>query len=287
MDVVLVYNGLGNQMSQYALFMSKKALGQKVRRVFWNNDHNGIELQEVFGISTRMGCVDWLLKRLCLMLYHDTIPSVCRLVAKLGVSFFIEDLNHSFQPSVLEASKGLMFWIGGWHHPAYFESIARPLREMYRFPVVDDESNQDVLSDAQKVNAVAIHIRRGDYLVGDNYRYLGTVCTDKYYRNAISYMENRLQANPKFYVFSNDMQWSRAFMKGKDCIFVDWNTGRESWKDMYLMSQFGNLIISNSTFSWWAAYLGNRNKTVCRPPFFINNEVAPGFYLDDWIEISN
>lgn len=288
MDVILVYNGLGNQMSQYALYLSKKSMGQHVRCIFQDTGHNGIELDKVFGIPTKMNFWDWGLKTLCMQKKQDYFhPSFFgKVLTRCGVRLFIEG-KHSVYPFVLKGARGITFYVGGWHHPDYFKRIDPKIRETYRFPAFSEDQNLEVLNEAQNSHAVAIHIRRGDYLDCENYKALGMVCTEIYYRNAISYMENRIGAKIRFYVFSNDMQWSRRFMEGKDCVFVDWNEGKNSWKDMSLMSQFGNLIIPNSTFSWWSAYLGNRNKTVCRPPFFVNNETVPGFYLENWIEISN
>ena len=283
MDIILVNNGLGNQMSQYALYLSKKARGQRVRRFFRDTAHNGIELDTVFGVSTRMSRIDMLLQSL----YLNRWPRINRVLRKLEMLDKIIEIDHSFQPRVLAASSGIRFLIGGWHHPSYFGVIESTIRETYKFPAIVDESNLMVQRGAHEGNAVAIHIRRGDYMQGADYELYGSVCTECYYMNAIRYMEHKIRENLIFYVFSNDMQWSREFMAEKECVFVEWNRGVDSWKDMYLMSQFRYLIIPNSTFSWWAAYLGQEEKIVCRPPFFVNHEHCPGFYPEIWVEIDN
>lgn len=287
MDIVIVNNGLGNQMSQYALYMSKKALHQHVRCLFMDTAHNGIELKNVFGIPITNGRWGNLIIRfyMCLIKRRFFFP-VNSILSKLNIRFFIET-NHSFQPEILKESKGVVFYVGGWHHPSYFKEIDCMVREIYSFPSVTGSANQKIISESCNPNAIALHIRRGDYFEGENYKLYGMVCTDNYYRNAISYMEKYVTSNPIYYVFSNDIDWAKSFLRGRNCVFVNWNKGADSWKDMYLMSQFKNIIIPNSTFSWWAAYLGCKDKIVCRPPFFVNNEYAPGFYLDNWIEISN
>ena len=283
MDIVVVFNGLGNQMSQYALYLSKKARGQHVSCICRDTAHNGIELDTVFGIPTRMNFIDRLLQGL----YLNRWPRINRVLRKLNMLDKIIETDHSFQSHVLTETRGIRFLIGGWHHPSYFSAIESTIREVYKFPAIMDDSNLKVLRGAHEGNAVAIHIRRGDYMHGADYQLYGSVCTECYYMNAIRYMKHKIGGTLKFYVFSDDMQWSREFLDGKDCVYVEWNQGVDSWKDMYLMSQFKHLIISNSTFSWWAANLGQKEKIVCRPPFFVNHEHCPGFYPESWVEIDN
>ena len=287
MDVILVFNGLGNQMSQYALYMRKKALHQKVRCLFMDTAHNGIELHQLFGIHTRPTLIDRLLKKLYTGLLYGKFNyyPVNAILAKLNIKLYIET-DHSFQPQVLQESKGIVFQVGGWHHPHYFKPINCQVRDTFQFPAITDTQNQTILKESALLNAVAIHIRRGDFFEGENYRLYGKVCTEDYYRNAIRYMETNFVSHPRFFVFSNDMEWSKQFMEGRDCVFVDWNKGTDSWKDMCLMSQFRYIIIPNSTFSMWAAHLGRQDKVVCRPPYFVDQEVVKGFFPEEWIEIS-
>lgn len=54
--------------------------------------------------------------------------------------------------------------------------------------------------------------------------------------------------------------------KDMDAIYVGWNKGDESYKDMQLMSLCKHNIIANSTFSWWGAWLNNsENKVMIAP----------------------
>lgn len=285
MDVILIFNGLGNQMSQYALYLSKKSRHQKVRCLFVNNDHNGIELNSLFGVDTHPKLLDKFLMRCYMWLISPASPLLKRILYRINVKV-IKEFDYSYQKEVLESSFGLVFYWGGWHHPKYFERIEDYIREKYTFPSIFDAPSMNVLGGASQSNSIAIHFRRGDYLDKKNHNHFGKVCTDEYYNNAIHFMEEKIK-NPIYYIFSDDIEWCRIFMKNKKCVFVDWNTSDDSWKDMFLMSQFKNLIIPNSTFSWWAAFLGRKDKLVCRPPYFMNHKIVPGFFLDNWVEIAN
>ena len=69
-------------------------------------------------------------------------------------------------------------------------------------------------------------------------------------------------------------------------IYVNFNSGSDSWQDMFLMSQCKHNIIANSSFSWWGAWLNrNTNKIVITPSRFINLEENSDIIPDTWIRI--
>ena len=69
-------------------------------------------------------------------------------------------------------------------------------------------------------------------------------------------------------------------------IYVDWNKGQESFRDMQLMSLCKHNIIANSSFSWWGAWLNqNKDKVVMAPKDWMNKRVANDPICKDWIRI--
>ena len=100
MNVIFVFNGLGNQMSQYALYLHKKALGQKVRCVFKNTAHNGIELNRLFGIDIDNSSFSSLYKMLQLLFSYMKCRSYLRgvkwILNKLHINGFIEEDDYSY-----------------------------------------------------------------------------------------------------------------------------------------------------------------------------------------------
>ena len=79
-------------------------------------------------------------------------------------------------------------------------------------------------------------------------------------------------SNPVFYCFSDDIEWCKANLPGADIRYVDWNQGSESYLDMYLMSRCKHNVVSNSTFSMWAAWLNNNSeKIIYRPSRYYTN----------------
>jgi Glycosyl transferase family 11 len=76
-----------------------------------------------------------------------------------------------------------------------------------------------------------------------------------YYHPAMTYIRERV-SNPKFFVFSEDFDWASANFRASDTVVV--KPGQEA-QDIFLMSLCSHAIIANSSFSWWAAYLGDQN----------------------------
>jgi Glycosyl transferase family 11 len=105
----------------------------------------------------------------------------------------------------------------------------------------------------QSDNSVCIHYRRGDYLRNPNYK---TISVD--YTLGV-YSEYFYPAPIK--AFSDDYEFIRLHHDG------DINLKQDEIADLISMVNCRHHIISNSTFSWWAAYLSG-GFTVYPPEWF-------------------
>jgi hypothetical protein len=95
-------------------------------------------------------------------------------------------------------------------------------------------------------------------------------------------------SNPIFFVFTNDVPWVRENFKGDEFQIVDINSGKNSWRDMFLISNCQHHINSNVSFSWWCAWLDQKpGKIVMVPERFLANKDLKDIYPDDWIKINN
>jgi hypothetical protein len=101
----------------------------------------------------------------------------------------------------------------------------------------------------------SVHVRRGDYLNNLEYH---TPCDVDYFNKAIE-----LIGDSYFIFFSDDIEWVKENFKGKNFIY---SNNQNEIEDFTFMTQCDNNIISNSSFSWWAAYLNdNKEKKVIAP----------------------
>lgn len=294
MRIIKIHGGLGNQMFQYAFAKScaihsgddiyldistyKKNINNKKGI---DSLHNGYELERLFNLDLPEADIKDVLK---LGTLPDTFLHRFQRKYLTKKTHYIERGLQSVNQELLKSNKNL-YLEGYWQSEDYFSNCADVIRKAFEFKISPDQKNQDLLKDNK--NLVSIHVRRGDYLKLSGF----AVCTEEYYSDAIKYMKEKF-ADAIFLVFSDDISWCRDFFKiiinPDKCIFVDWNTGFNSWQDMYLMSHCKGNIIANSTFSWWGAWLNNSSdkcivapKKWCTLPEFDVSRLVP----DSWIRL--
>lgn len=247
--------GLGNQMFIYAFYLSlkNKYSDKSIYIDTQNYKKNDIELSRVFDINI------------------DTIPVYKRMRYKVFPFRLANTLNidmycyrkkpitdQSFASSNLSSGAYLK---GFWQSEDYFSNIESTIKEIYSFHKPVSNINNECINEIKQTESVSIHIRRGDYLNNNNKDYFLNLSDTNYYDNAINLLGNR-----KFFIFSDDIEWCRHRFNNIDAVFVDWNKGENSWIDMYLMSLCKMVVVANSSFSWWGAYL-NSSKTIFVPSY--------------------
>lgn len=174
---------------------------------------------------------------------------------------------------------------GYWQDLRYFEEEHK-VKDYFKFRELDSR-NKKICGQIKNHNSISIHIRRGDYVKNSLYE---GICTLDYYKKAIDYIKKRVE-EPHFYVFSNDIRWSRENigLKENEVDYIDWNVDVDSYKDMQLMSYCKHNIIANSSFSWWGAFLNRNSKKIVISPKIWNNlrseESSNMLIRDEWIKI--
>lgn len=149
------------------------------------------------------------------------------------------------------------------------ELIDEEIRRVFTFPEITDDKNRKMVEMLDGCNAVAIHARRGDMLSTNGWCY-----KYGYFRRAVAHIRKHVE-NPVFVFFTNpgSIEWCKENSKifgldyTKDTVlFVDWNGGTESYRDMQLMGHCKHAIITNSSFGWWGAYfIANPSKITISP----------------------
>ncbi len=153
------------------------------------------------------------------------------------------------------------------------ERIDEELRRAFTFPTYDTK-NGEFAEELRKLNSVTIHARRGDMLGANGFCY-----KYGYFKRAVTFIKKNVP-NPVFIFFCDpgSVQWCHenyaqfGLNEDKDKIlFVDWNRGENSFRDMQLMADCKHNIVTTSTFGWWGAYLNdNPDKITCSPDLRYN-----------------
>ena len=133
---------------------------------------------------------------------------------------------------------------------------------------------------------IAVHVRRGDYLKAET-RSVHGVLGDSYYKNALKQMDAHFGDALPLKVFSDDHSATRTLFErsNRKIEFVQEPLGSDPIESMLLMSQGAGVITANSSFSWWAAWLGEGvTRPVCVPnPWFRTKSFnLNDLFLQNW-----
>ena len=288
MIISRLIGGLGNQMFQYAAGRSLAIANSCELRLdisgFENYAlHNGYEL-DLFNIKAQIASTKDVSK-----LVSTNHSRLSRYISRqLGIkksTHFIEK-SFTFDHKFFDA-KPPVYLDGYWQSYKYFESIESQLRHEFSLKYYLSKLNLDTSEQISSVNAVSVHIRRGDYVSNKHTNSVHGVCSLDYYRSAIKTITERVD-NPVFFIFSDDIAWVKDNLAiSSGAVYVDHNSGRQSYNDMYLMSLCQHHIIANSSFSWWGAWLGsNPNKIVISPKqWFINDTITDDLIPKSWVRL--
>lgn len=290
MDVVVIFNGLGNQMSQYAFYLAKKRTSPRTIAVFVpgsNFSHSSLDISSVFGIRLP----GTIVTRLMMLFYNSLRYNKRKFIVKLfRLRLINEPNNYDYSEDFLyPGPRGINFYCGGWHSERYFKSLEDKLNNLYRFPLDNDE---DFIRWKERIqgaaDSVSLHVRRGDYvnISPDDYYQFGGVATLDFYKKAIEHIKGAV-GQCTFFVFSDDVSWCREQFGDETFFYVDCNSGNKSWRDLYLMTLCRHHINANSTFSWWGAWLNADSEgVVIRPNWFIRGVETKDFYPQGWMMVN-
>ena len=273
MKYLILSGGLGNQMFEYAFYLACKQIGIRIKlnRDLYeiNRMHNGYLLGEVFGVSNGEVCRSNKLSVLFTRIMRKYHP--LNLVYTEQPLLYCED-------AFLTKKK---VYDGCFIHPRYFEGIEDIIHQSFVFRKID-LNNVNLGNKMSCEDSVSLHIRRGDFLNNPIYG----VCDEDYYRKSVEYIKQKIE-KPIFYIFSDDQEWSENLIKklGVDYFMVSSNKGKDSYKDMYLMTRCRHNVIANSTFSWWGAWLNeNKDKIVVSPNKWTIT-INMDYRLPNWVYI--
>lgn len=298
MKIINISGGLGNQMFQYAFALSLKNRFpdedvyvdiSHYHTLFFKqykgiNLHNGFEIDTVFP-NASLPIAGW--KQIMKVSYY--IPNY--VLSRLGRKYLPQrrtelvpqNSTYSFLPEAF--TPGDCYYEGFWQSIRNFEGIKSKIRETFAHPEPNNY-NRVLIENIVTCDSVGIHVRRGDYLNEPEYC---NICSVGYYKKGIEQILSDGKSHV-FYLFSNDMQWCKENIEplvgNNKIVYVTGNKGKESCWDMFLMTYCKDLIIANSSFSWWGAFLNKNINRVIAPDPWLNRDCEMDIYDSSWIRIS-
>lgn len=127
----------------------------------------------------------------------------------------------------------------------------------------------------KQIPTLAIHVRRGDYL---NYQEVYRVLNNDYYQAAYKHLESLPQL--KVLIFSDDIAWCKKHLAlpANYCNVEFISEDIPDYLALMLMTRCQHVIGSNSTFSWWGAYLNQENGIKIFPATWRNDGISAEYY---------
>lgn len=171
---------------------------------------------------------------------------------------------------------------GYWQSERYFADVAPALRTDLTFKGAHSTESVRLAETLDRASAVSVHMR--SYREVNYVSALHSPVGIEYYVAAARWMAQQV-ASPIFYCFSDDVEWARRRLHLPwPVVIVDTNADRGvdgAVDDLWLISQFKHHIVSNSTYSWWGAWLGDRKEGNIVAPRRMS-QVTRDYYPKRW-----
>jgi hypothetical protein len=285
---VSLYGRLGNQLFQYAFAYSTS---KKLKTNFYIDlSSQKFTINEYFLLTSSL--TTFLDKHFFSVKGYKNIFShyFRTSYSKAVRSFFNNERTYPFDVTpndVLCRLEDKTMYHGYFQSEAFFSEYKTDIKNLFRI------KNQIKKGYHLKFNPIfqdkkiiAVHLRRTDYhnLSIPNLGSSDLTIPSRYYHNLIASLNNE---NTIFVFISDEPKFIESefdYIKNKIISHDNEIT------DFQHMLNADICIISNSTFSWWAAYLNEKQKKIVYCPkyflgFHINKTVPPYIYPDDWIQI--
>lgn len=218
--------------------------------------------------------------------FHSKLDYSCSIFRKIAVN------NRSFESSYIEPEHLCHSYCfpeirsdtvlhGFFQNEKYFAECRDQILDL--FEIEKRRSDRLKLKYPNIESSYFIHIRRGDFVRSKNFR----VNFDKYHEKCIETLKSS-RGDVKFHIFSDDINWCKTKWKYYDKDNMTLITGLDEVDSLYLMSMCKGGICSNSTFSWWGAYLNRDDeKIIFMPDKWLNCKWAktPAEIIPDWAQI--
>lgn len=283
MKFVKTWGGLGNQLFQYAFGLYlHEVTGQPVCYLD--------ELGHPYADKGILNKVTNLPSAMVQLSYRKFYPfyfsgsyrihrKLLQYFPQLSSEIIVEKLGEDFSESLL----GFSLFDGYWQDLLFVEHVQMKLLSQIHLKKKNEQYSK-VATLIQNSNlSISIHIRRGDYLKSDFH-----VVQDIGFIHQAIGMMNKYFTQPTYFVFSDDMEWAKKNLcrKGNFHFIENISDFDSTEYDFFLMQQCQHHIISNSTFSWWSAWLcTNPEKKVIAPSKWLvrKNHITKKMLPKEWI----
>ena len=294
--IAKISEGLGNQLFMYA---NAYAISRKFDLNLCLDPYSGYYKNNIrsfmlnnFNISSKIAPSEWIFSNN----YRNLIKKIkikCDFFKKKK-SFLFESKDKNkltkFSSIKLDNFNDQIYIDGNFESEKYFSDYRNDLLNEFSFK--KDMSNNKYLDIIRKNNVVSISIRQNRYSERRNNKFDQNSIsksqdfvakTVDYIYQAIKLISSKVN-NPKFLLWSNDFADLEKYFPKNEFLHVI-NAENKILNDFYFLTQCKYFIVGPSTFSWWGAWLSNKEDKICVRPKNINPSNNIDFWPESWISI--
>ena len=294
--IAKISEGLGNQLFMYA---NAYAISKKFNFKLCLDPYSGYYKNNIrsfmlnnFNISANIAPSNWIFSNN----YRNLIKKIkikCDFFKKKKSFLFeLKDKNKltKFNSITLDNISDTFYVDGNFESEKYFLHYRKDLLKEFAFK--NDLSDNKYLDIIKKHNVVSISVRQNRYSEREKNKF-DKYSIDKsrdfvaetvnYIYQSINFIKTKVN-NPKFLIWSNDFTDLEKYFPTNKFLYVV-NSENKILYDFYLLTQCKYFIVGPSTFSWWGAWLSNRENKICIRPKNINPSNNVDFWPESWISI--
>lgn len=265
--------GFGNQLFQICFALYLKQQGKKPYLYIFNkhnhNDHNFYMINdEDFDLTPINLVFETSIKKL------KSVGFLDRSIFSIVKQDSIEDIKKC----EIKNKKLVTSFNGFWQDKYFVDQVFDEFKEgLLKTKAFDDSLKKKALE-----GSTMLHVRRGDHQA-----YLPLT----YYEDAL--IEASKIDNFIFDIYTDDVEWVKNKNEFKNARNIYGPSDKADIKSDTLntfanMLNYDNFIISNSTYSWWAAKISEKDysKVYYPYPHWPKQNYHPDIYYDNWIRIN-
>lgn len=282
---VLLMGKLGNQLFQYAFAISRAEELQSNYEIILTNSEQNVA-KKYFELPSDT-TASW---KYSFSFLRERTKKKLLGSAKYNTTLNAVEFNNEQSPEeVLKLAATNGRYKGFFQSDRFFKKNASLIKKQLEIK----ESYQKIFSEKYEElfannKVVVIHIRAKDYLTHGNEALGGKslVLPKSYYENCLEKINTK---DAKVLFVSDDIPYCKQIYGMKDNYIY---STENMMTDFQLIQHADVKIISNSTFSWWAAYLNKKPNAITYAPknwfgFRVNREVPKGIMTDlfQWVDV--
>ncbi len=289
--IIEIAGGMGNQFFQYAFGLAKS---KQMQAELWldasqyagSSNHTGYELGEIHPVDRTLFTSSK--KR------FKRRERWRRRINQLSLGLLCRQAQQVVEKcsgySVAAAESRAAYYVGYWQSPLYFEGCSREVHDaLGGFLGRKAAPSKDYMQGIIKPKSVALHIRRGDFYASSSSQAVHGLDLSHYYRVAIDQITAGREQDFTFYVFSDDPAPLSYFPDlSLSNVILCSSALDDPYTDMYLMSKASHLVIANSSYSWWGAYLNAGGRIYAPDRWYVDTDIdLAKFFPGHWTIVSN